>query len=134
MYCGKLAFGRRKNGKILETRNEYHVVKQNSYMLNDGIHEAIVPEELRNQVHKKRQEIGVGNAKTHSLDHEHILLGIIKCSICGSGMVCTVTSIGRSIQMADITGSIFIMSASTELLQMIINALIASSGMSIKSM
>lgn len=85
VYCCKLAFGRRKNGKILETRNEYHVVKQNSYMLNDGIHEAIAPEELRNQVHKKRQEIGVGNAKTHSLDHEHILLGIIKRSICGSG-------------------------------------------------
>lgn len=56
VYCGKLAFGRRKNGKILGTRNEYHVVKQNSYMLNDGIHKAIVPEELRKQVHKKRQE------------------------------------------------------------------------------
>ena len=35
-------------------------------MLNDGIHEAIVTEELWNQV--------------------HILSGIIKCPICGSGM------------------------------------------------
>lgn len=39
VYCGKLAFGRRKNEKIPETRNEYHVVKQDSYMLNDGIHD-----------------------------------------------------------------------------------------------
>ena len=55
-------------------------------MINDGIHEAIVSEELWNQVHKKRQETGVANIKTHSLDHEHILSGIIKCPICGSGM------------------------------------------------
>ena len=86
VYCGKLAFGRRKNEKIPGTRNEYHIVKQDNYMLNDGIHEAIVSEELWNQVHKKRQETGVANIKTHSLDHEHILSGIIKCPICGSGM------------------------------------------------
>lgn len=86
VYCGKMAFGRRKNEKIPGTRNEYHVVKQDSYMLNDGIHEAIVSEELWNQAHKKRQETGVENVKTHSLDHEHILSGIIKCPICGSGM------------------------------------------------
>ena len=86
VYCGKLAFGRRKNEKIPGTRNEYHIVKQDKYMLNDGIHEAIVPEELWNQVHKKRQETSVANIKTHSLDHEHILSGIIKCPICGSGM------------------------------------------------
>ena len=86
VYCGKLAFGRRKNEKIPGTRNEYHVVKQDNYMLNDGIHEAIVSEELWNQVRKKRQETGAVNIKTHSLDHEHILSGIIKCPICGSGM------------------------------------------------
>ena len=86
VYCGKLAFGRRKNEKIPGTRNEYHVVKQENYMLNDGIHEAIVSEELWNQVQKKRQETGVVNIKTHSLDHEHILSGIIKCPLCGAGM------------------------------------------------
>lgn len=37
MYCGKLAFGRRKNEKIPGTRNKYHIVKQDNYMLNDGI-------------------------------------------------------------------------------------------------
>ena len=29
IYCGKLAFGRRKNEKIPGTRNKYHIVKQN---------------------------------------------------------------------------------------------------------
>jgi hypothetical protein len=86
VYSGKLAFGRRKNEKIPGTRNEYHVVKQETYMLNDGIHEGIVSEELWNQANKKRKETGVANVKTHSLDHEHILSGIIKCPICGSGM------------------------------------------------
>lgn len=32
--------------KIPGTRNEYHIVKQKDYMLNDGIHEAIISEEM----------------------------------------------------------------------------------------
>ena len=86
IYCGKLVFGRRKNEKIQGTRNEYHIVKQKEYMLNDGIHEAIISEEMWNQAHRKRQETGVLQVKTHSLEHEHILSGIIKCPVCGSGM------------------------------------------------
>ena len=41
VFCGKLAFGRRRYEKVPGTRNEYHVVKQDNYMLNDGIHEAL---------------------------------------------------------------------------------------------
>ena len=86
IYCGKLAFGRRKNEKISGTRNEYHIVKQKDYLLSDGVHEAIISEEMWNQAHRKRQETGVLQVKTHSLEHEHILSGIIKCPVCGSGM------------------------------------------------
>ena len=86
IYCGKLAFGRRKNEKIPGTRNKYHIVKQKDYLLSDGIHEAIISEEMWNQAHRKRQETGVLQVKTHSLEHEHILSGIIKCPVCGSGM------------------------------------------------
>lgn len=86
IYCVKLAFGRRKNEKIPGTRNEYHIVKQKDYLLSDGIHEAIISEEMWNQAHRKRQETGVLQVKTHSLEHEHILSGIIKCPVCGSGM------------------------------------------------
>ena len=86
IYCGKLAFGRRKNEKIPGTRNEYHIVKQKDYLLSDGVHEAIISEEMWNQAHRKRQETGVLQVKTHGLEHEHILSGIIKCPVCGSGM------------------------------------------------
>ena len=55
-------------------------------MLSDGVHEAIISEEMWNQAHRKRQETGVLQVKTHSLEHEHILSGIIKCPVCGSGM------------------------------------------------
>ncbi len=86
IYCGKLAYGRRKNEKIAGTRNKYHIVKQDEYMLNDGVHEAIISEEDWNLAHQKRLQTGVGNAKIHSLEHEHLLSGIIKCPVCGKGM------------------------------------------------
>lgn len=41
IYCGKLAFGRRKNEKVPGTRNEYRIVKQEEYMLNDAVEEVI---------------------------------------------------------------------------------------------
>lgn len=54
------------------------------YQLVNG--ELIISEEMWNQAHRKRQETGVLQVKTHSLEHEHILSGIIKCPVCGSGM------------------------------------------------
>ena len=45
IYCGKIAFGRRKTEKIQGSRNEYHVVKQEEYPVYDGIHDAIISEE-----------------------------------------------------------------------------------------
>ena len=86
VYYGKLAYGRRKNEKIAGTRNEYHIVKQDEFMVHDGVHEAIVSEEDWMRAHKKRLENGVKQPKTHSLDHEHILSGILCCPICGAGM------------------------------------------------
>lgn len=42
VYCGKIAYGRRKNEKVTGTRDKYRIVPQDEYMLFDGIHEAIV--------------------------------------------------------------------------------------------
>ena len=83
---GKLAYGRRKNEKVSGTRNEYRIVKQENYMLHDGIHEGIVSETDWELAHQKREKTGVKYEKTHSLDHEHILSGILRCPLCGSGM------------------------------------------------
>ena len=43
VYFGKIAYGRRHNEKIPGTRNEYHVVRTDDYMLVDGKHEPIIP-------------------------------------------------------------------------------------------
>jgi site-specific DNA recombinase len=86
VYCGKLAYGRRKTEKKPGVRNQYHIVKQDDYMVTEGIHEAIISEEDWQLAHQKRLNNGVKQIKTHSLDHEHILSGILKCPICGKGM------------------------------------------------
>ena len=67
VYCGKLAYGRRKNEKVSGTRNEYRIVKQENYMLHDGIHEGIISETDWELAHQKREKTGVKYEKTHSL-------------------------------------------------------------------
>ena len=86
VYCGKLAYGRRKTEKIAGTRNQYHIVKQDEYPVYDGIHEAIVSEEDWQLAQKKRQATGKKFEKTYHPEHENILSGILRCPICGAGM------------------------------------------------
>lgn len=86
VYNGKIAYGRRKSEKIAGAHNEYHIVKQDEYMLYNGIHDAIIPDEEWELAQQKRKATGVRNPKTHSLEHEHILSGILKCPVCGNGM------------------------------------------------
>ena len=86
VYCGKLAYGRRHNEKIPGTRNQYHIVKQKDYTLYDGTHEPIISEEDWQLAQKQRQQTNKRQPKTHSLDHEHVLSGLLKCPICGGGM------------------------------------------------
>ena len=42
IYCGRLAYGRRKTEKISGTRNEYHIVQQEEFPVYEGAHEGIV--------------------------------------------------------------------------------------------
>ncbi len=86
IYSGQLAFGRRKNEKVPGTRNQYHIVKQDDYIISEGIHEGLISQEDWEMAQKKRQTTAVKFAKKHSLEHEHILSGILKCPVCGSGM------------------------------------------------
>ena len=88
VYCGKIAFGRRKLEKIHGTRNEYHQVPQENYLLVDGLHEGIVSEELWSAAQvkllaqSKRYE-PVNRSKT---EQAHLLSALVKCPICGAGM------------------------------------------------
>lgn len=88
VYCGKIAYGRRKTEKIHGTRNEYHLVEQDNFLLVDGLHEAIISEEVWNAAQakliaqaKKYEHVNKGkNERTH------LLSGIVKCPVCGVGM------------------------------------------------
>lgn len=90
VYIGKIAYGRTATEKVKGSRDQYKRVKTDDYMLIDGIHEAIVDQELWEAARIRRKETGVKWNKTHSLEHEHILSGILRCPVCGSGLVGTV--------------------------------------------
>ena len=90
VYAGKIAYGKNTTEKVKGTRDQYHRVKQDEYLLADGLHEAIIDSETWEAAKAKRKVTGVKWNKTHSLDHEHILSGILKCPVCGSGMAGTV--------------------------------------------
>lgn len=86
VYCGKIAFGRRKTEKVKGKVNESHVVKNEDYRLYDGIHDAIITEETWNAAQAKRKLTGHANPKRYNPEHEHILTGLLKCPVCGAGM------------------------------------------------
>ena len=90
VYVGKIAYGKNKTEKVKGTRDQYCRVKQDEYLLADGLHDAIIDEETWEAAKEKRKRTGVRWVKTHSLDHEHILSGLIKCPLCGGGMSGTV--------------------------------------------
>ena len=90
VYAGKIAYGKNVTEKVKGTRDQYRRVKQDEYLLADGLHEAIIDPETWEAAKAKRKVTGVKWNKTHSLDHEHILSGILKCPVCGSGMAGTV--------------------------------------------
>ena len=88
VYCGKIAYGRRRTEKVHGTRNEYKLVEQDDYLLVDGLHEAIIPEDLWHEAQvkalaqaKKYERVDRGNETKI-----HLLSGIVKCPICGAGM------------------------------------------------
>ena len=90
VYTGKIAYGKNVTEKVKGTRDEYRRVKTDDYLLADGLHEAIVDEETWEAAREKRKRTGVRFVKTHSLEHEHILSGLIRCPLCGGGMSGTV--------------------------------------------
>ena len=88
VYCGKIAYGRRKMEKVRGTRNEYKLVEQDNYLLADGLHEPIVSEKVWQAAQvkllvqaKKYEHVNRGKD-----EHVHLLSGIVKCPVCGAGM------------------------------------------------
>jgi site-specific DNA recombinase len=88
VYCGKIAYGRRKMEKVHGTRNEYRLVEQNEFLLVEGLHEAIISEEVWNAAQAKlvAQAKKYEHVKKGKDERTHLLSGIVKCPICGAGM------------------------------------------------
>lgn len=89
VYNGKIAYGRRKTEKKLGTRNDYHLVEQDDYLVVDGIHEALVSNEVWEAAQIKiasqsKKYERVQNPKDIRI---HLLSGLVKCPICGAGML-----------------------------------------------
>lgn len=86
VYCGKIAYGRRTREKVKGTKNEYHLVNTDDYILEEGKHEGIISEELWNKVHAKRLATGIKQPSKVGKDRAHLLTGILKCPKCGCSM------------------------------------------------
>ena len=88
VYCGKIAYGRRRTEKVHGTRNDYRLVEQDNYLLVDGLHEALVSEELW---HDAQVKLVAQTKKYEKVNHGkdnkvYLLTGLLKCPICGAGM------------------------------------------------
>ena len=90
VYIGKIAYGKSSTEKIKGTRDQYHRVRNEEFLMAEGLHEAIIDLDLWEGACARREETGVKWVKTHSLEHEHILTGLLKCPVCGVGMSGTV--------------------------------------------
>ena len=88
VYCGKIAYGRRRTEKVHGTRNDYHLVEKDDYILVDGRHEGIISEgdwqaaQVKVEAQAKKYE-HVNRGKNERI---HLLTGIVKCPLCGAGM------------------------------------------------
>ena len=86
VYCGKIAYGRRKHERVKGKKNEYRVVCQKEFSLTDGLHEGIVSEELWEKARNKRVATALKLASKIGKDRTYLLTGILKCPKCGSPM------------------------------------------------
>lgn len=88
VYMGKIAYGRRKTEKVAGEDGRTHIVKEtdrDNIIISDGVHEAIVTEEVWQEAHEKRVRTGVKKEKKEK-DHEYVLSGLVLCPGCGKPM------------------------------------------------
>lgn len=88
VYCGKIAYGRRRTEKVHRTRNEYRQVNKEDYLLVEGLYEALITEEVweRAQAKVLSQAKKYEKVNRNKGEEIHLLSEILKCPICGAGM------------------------------------------------
>lgn len=86
VYCGKMPYGKRTMKNI---QGEEKRVFTDDYITAEGLHEAIVPEEVWLAAQRRREQTKGKREKIVGLGREHLLTGILKCPECGSPMYAT---------------------------------------------
>ncbi len=79
MYIGKIRYN-----QVVDWAEKRRKGKNPDFLLVDGIHEPLIPLELWNSVHNKLGERSYKPARSHQ---PYILSGLLKCPVCGHGMV-----------------------------------------------
>ena len=95
VYTGKVVYGRYTMEKVQGTRNEYHRVMKDQYETYDGEHEAIISDELWNEVRAKRQAVAGRPQNHYGPKHTHVLSGIVRCPECGRPMYGNVSQVKK---------------------------------------
>lgn len=80
VYCGRILYNRRTNSKDPK-RQKREIIEV------EGKHEPIVSKEKWEQVHQKRQQYSERCKKVDEPDRISLLSGLVKCPMCGYGMV-----------------------------------------------
>ena len=85
VYCGKLVYGRRTNKKDKDGR----LIKSDpeQRLMIEGMHEPIITEEEWERVQEKRRKNSTWGKKVIEPERIGLLSGLIKCPVCGAGMV-----------------------------------------------
>lgn len=89
VYIGKIVHGRFMPEKLQGKRNEYRIVEQDEYALYDGMHEAIISDELWEIVRAKRQATSGRPQQHYGPKNVYMLSGIVKCPECGQPLLGT---------------------------------------------
>lgn len=86
VYTGKIVHGRYGLEKVKGERNEYRHVKRDQYEMYEGMHEAIIPDDLWEAAQAKRKA-AAGKPQEHfGPKHIHVLSAIVRCPVCGKPM------------------------------------------------
>ena len=86
VYMGKISYGKTKT-EMQKGSKATHRVITDDYIISDGMHEALVSEELWKKAHEKREASKKKNYfRISESNHRYILSGLIKCPCCGKGL------------------------------------------------
>ena len=80
IYCGMLVFNRRTNSEEIKRKPKEIISVR-------GKHEAIISENAWMQAQEKRKRLRASHRKVDDPDRISLLSGLVKCPVCGTGMV-----------------------------------------------